>query len=104
MAFGEEEKEVMTTMGESVGLGLLGGSTGKLRMMKKAFKGIVGLDLVPVSKKHKAMKFTDSNTSGLSSVAFTPVKGMELENPLLKAQTEPLKDKYFSSTTFKKPK
>ena len=39
MAFGEEEKEVIDYMGNSVGLGLIGGSTGKLKLAHKDFKG-----------------------------------------------------------------
>jgi U4/U6 small nuclear ribonucleoprotein PRP31 len=42
MAFGEAEEEIIGTTGESIGLGLIGGSSGKLRLKSKdrKFKGI----------------------------------------------------------------
>jgi U4/U6 small nuclear ribonucleoprotein PRP31 len=42
MAFGEAEQEIIGTTGESMGLGLIGGSTGKLRLASKTkFKSII---------------------------------------------------------------
>jgi U4/U6 small nuclear ribonucleoprotein PRP31 len=43
MAFGEAEEEIIGITGESIGLGLIGGSTGKLRLKTKdsKFKGIL---------------------------------------------------------------
>lgn len=64
-------------------------------MTKKAFK-------VPLSKKHKAMHMGITASDGLSSVAFTPLKGIELENPESKKNPEP-EGKYFSSHVFRKP-
>jgi U4/U6 small nuclear ribonucleoprotein PRP31 len=59
-----------------------------------------------VSKKHKAaMNFQSNNNpnSGLqSSVAFTPIKGIELENPQIAAQRiQKINNKYFGAATFK---
>lgn len=107
MAFGEAEIEVGGHLGSMVGLGMIGGSTGKLKLAHKDFKGIrVRFILVPVSRKHKTMSnFAASSNpnSGLaSSVAFTPIKGIELENPEIAAQRiKSVNDKYFSASTFK---
>ncbi len=108
MAFGEQEKEVENFMGESIGLGMIGGSTGKLKLAHKDFKGSILHNnfLAPVSKKHKnMMNFQSSNNpnSGLaSSVAFTPIKGIELHNPESKKE-EDKSNKYFGSSAFKAP-
>ena len=46
------------------------------------FKTTIAHLLVPVSKKYKAITGSSGATSGLSSsLAFTPVQGLELENP-----------------------
>ncbi|KAJ3131332.1 U4/U6 small nuclear ribonucleoprotein Prp31 [Physocladia obscura] len=88
MKFGEAEEEVI--VGDTVrGLGLLGGETGKL---------------LGVAKKHRMFSTPGGATSGLSSsLAFTPVQGIELENPeVLQQQKAAMKDdKYFGG--FKRP-
>jgi hypothetical protein len=44
------------------------------------------------------MKFAPSNLNGLaSSVSFTPLKGIELENPDSLNESEKGHDKYFSN-------
>ena len=51
------------------------------------------------------MNFQSNNNpnSGLqSSVAFTPIKGIELENPQIAAQRiQKINNKYFGAATFK---
>lgn len=113
IAFGEAEQEVGEHLGDTVGLGMIGGSTGKLKLAHKDFKSIVISEIsyltyiVPLSKKMKtATTFSKNNNpnSGLqSSVAFTPIKGIELENPEMAAQKiKQINNKYFSSASFKK--
>lgn len=82
MAFGEEEKEYGVD-GESVGLGVIGSSTGKIRALQADTRGKVQL-----SKKQKLMlEKRSGNVSGFSSsLAFTPVQGLELSNPETQAQ------------------
>jgi U4/U6 small nuclear ribonucleoprotein PRP31 len=64
-------------------------------------------NLVNVSKKHRNFKGNNPiSQSGLaSSVAFTPIKGIELENPdfsnLAVKKAEQSSDRYFSG--FKAP-
>ncbi|KAJ3257337.1 U4/U6 small nuclear ribonucleoprotein Prp31 [Chytriomyces hyalinus] len=100
MKFGEAEEEVI--VGDTVrGLGLLGGQTGKVRMAAPNPKQKLG-----VAKKHHRMLSGPSGTatSGLSSsLAFTPVQGIELENPEAAAQRKAAAtdDKYFGG--FKRP-
>ncbi|KAJ3414570.1 U4/U6 small nuclear ribonucleoprotein Prp31 [Chytridiales sp. JEL 0842] len=98
MKFGEAEEEVL--VGDTMeGMGLIGGSTGKVRTANDAKK--VGL-----TKKHKQLRMLSGSggaTSGLSSsLAFTPIQGIELENPEIAAQKRAAatKDKYFGSSTF----
>ncbi|KAJ3260131.1 U4/U6-U5 snRNP complex subunit prp31 [Boothiomyces macroporosus] len=96
MAFGEAEDEVGFSTGESFGLGMIGKATGKIRapQINTAYK---------VSKKHKAMQKFSTNTNGLaSSVAFTPVKGIELENPDRLKKIAEVNNKYFGELKFKK--
>jgi U4/U6 small nuclear ribonucleoprotein PRP31 len=46
---------------------------------------------------------SNPNSGLASSVAFTPIKGIELENPDIAAQKiKTINDKYFSAQTFKK--
>ncbi|KAJ3220355.1 U4/U6 small nuclear ribonucleoprotein Prp31 [Dinochytrium kinnereticum] len=75
--FGEAEEEVIA--GDTVkGLGLLGKDSGRLRMQGDPSKKL------SVAKKHQKRLFSGSSgaTNGLSSsLAFTPVQGLELENP-----------------------
>lgn len=90
----------MTSLGTSIGLGMIGGSTGKLKIQQKEFR-------VPQSKRFKAASSgysTSSNpNSGLaSSVALTPVKGIELENPDKAAsKMKAINEKYFAAPIFK---
>lgn len=78
-------------------LGMLTGSTGRIRLTAQESKLASKL----LQKKKQSNKGHSSGaTSGLaSSLAFTPVQGLELNNPL--AQTPKPDDKYFgTSTTF----
>lgn len=98
MAFGEQEDGVINQYGETIGLGMVTGASGKLKLKRQEFKA-------PISKKHKLMTQFKSNNnpnSGLaSSVAFTPIKGIELENPDQSVKKlEAINQKYFSG--FKK--
>ncbi|KAI8618914.1 hypothetical protein BC830DRAFT_1060949 [Chytriomyces sp. MP71] len=100
LKFGEAEEEII--VGDTIkGLGLLGGQTGKLRMSTENPKNKCKF----LAKKHQ--KFSTSSgtaTSGLSSsLAFTPVQGIELENPEIVAQRKAAMkdDKYFGG--FKRP-
>ncbi|KAJ3275667.1 U4/U6 small nuclear ribonucleoprotein Prp31 [Terramyces sp. JEL0728] len=98
MAFGEAEDEIGFSTGESFGLGMIGKGTGKIRapQINTAYK-------VQVSKKHKAMQKFSANTNGLaSSVAFTPVKGIELGNPDRLKKIAEVNSKYFGDLKFKK--
>jgi U4/U6 small nuclear ribonucleoprotein PRP31 len=106
--FGKEEIEIGEHLGNTLGLGMLGGATGKLKLAHKDFKSKMKIfNLVPLSKKQKQMTtFQNSNNpnSGLmSSVAFTPIKGIEMIDPALAAQKSKMSnDKYFSAPIFKK--
>ncbi|KAJ3026940.1 UNVERIFIED_CONTAM: U4/U6 small nuclear ribonucleoprotein Prp31 [Siphonaria sp. JEL0065] len=97
MKFGEAEDEII--VGDTVmGLGLLGGQTGKIRTQLPNPKKKLAM-----AKKHRSFN-TSGTTSGLSSsLAFTPVQGIELENPELVAQRKAAMkdDKYFGG--FKRP-
>ena len=108
LAFGVAEQEIGYSLGETEGLGTLGqessgSGSGRLRIQADSRHKI------SLSKKYANKSFGQSNVSGLSSsVAFTPVKGIELENPELKraraeAAAKSSKDKYFSGGFFKKP-
>ncbi|KAI9091283.1 hypothetical protein DFS34DRAFT_635584 [Phlyctochytrium arcticum] len=101
MTFGVAEDEVGFTTGSTKGLGLIGAQSGKIRATQADPRVKVGL-----ARKHKLSWGGSSGaTSGLSSsVAFTPVKGIELENPEAAAQrVKDVNDRYFSNATFKKP-
>jgi U4/U6 small nuclear ribonucleoprotein PRP31 len=55
--------------------------------------------LVGVAKRHKAITGSSGATSGLSSsLAFTPVQGIELGVPLQAARKD-VQDRYFGSGT-----
>jgi U4/U6 small nuclear ribonucleoprotein PRP31 len=123
LAFGADnpEDEYMDT---GKGMGMLGQEgTGKLRLTHKETRGLLSkkkLDSLssatPISGLHTphGLKGTVSITSGTatqmrtglaSSLAFTPVQGIELENPMNKQVLGKRTEKYFGSTsTFKKPK
>ncbi|KAJ3074421.1 U4/U6 small nuclear ribonucleoprotein Prp31 [Podochytrium sp. JEL0797] len=98
MKFGEAEEEII--VGDTVkGLGLLGGQTGKIRSAAVDPK-----KKLQMSKKHRSFSGTSGTASGFSSsLAFTPVQGLELENPEAMAQRKAAMtdDKYFGG--FKKP-
>ncbi|KAI8824096.1 uncharacterized protein EV422DRAFT_306275 [Fimicolochytrium jonesii] len=100
MQFGVAEDEVGFSTGMTKGLGVIGQQTGKIRAMQADARVKVG-----VAKKHQTQlgRISGGATSGFSSsVAFTPVKGIELENPELAAQrmAATKNDKYFGSSTF----
>ena len=88
IVFGAPEEEIGYSTGSSVGLGLLGQeSSGKLRIKADSRHKI------NLSKKYAKKTFGQSNVSGLeSSVAFTPVKGIELTNP---ESVKEFKERYF---------
>jgi U4/U6 small nuclear ribonucleoprotein PRP31 len=90
-------------------LGMLGLQTGKVRLsaqekaiLKKArpAAGVVGGTQTPARTPSRSM--SSGATSGISSsLAFTPVQGIELSNPELAKQNKS-QSKYFSAATFKK--
>jgi U4/U6 small nuclear ribonucleoprotein PRP31 len=90
IVFGAPEEEIGYSTGSAVGLGLLGQSnSGKLRIKADSRHKI------NLSKKYAKKSFGQSNPSGLeTSVAFTPIKGIELTNPELLKQDHQ-KDRYF---------
>ncbi|KAJ2998924.1 U4/U6 small nuclear ribonucleoprotein Prp31 [Globomyces sp. JEL0801] len=98
VAFGEAEIEIGHSNGDVLGLGLLGGSTGKIRSVKTNTKYKLQL-----SKRQKQMQNFSTNTNGLAtSVAFTPVQGIELVDPGMAARrVKEANDKYFGNTTKK---
>jgi U4/U6 small nuclear ribonucleoprotein PRP31 len=92
IVFGAPEEEIGYSTGSTVGLGLLGQSnSGKLRIKADSRHKI------NLSKKYAKKSFGQSNLSGLeTSVAFTPIKGIELTNPeLLSKDNSVKKDRYF---------
>ncbi|KAJ3024229.1 U4/U6 small nuclear ribonucleoprotein Prp31 [Thoreauomyces humboldtii] len=103
MQFGVAEEEIGFSSGSTRGLGLTGTQSGKIRQAQADPRTKLG-----VAKKHQ--KQWGQNThgggaaSGLSSsVAFTPVKGIELENPEAAAQrVQAANGKYFASAAFVK--
>ena len=98
MAFGIAEEEVGFG-DETIGLGMVGKESGKIRIQQD------NRHKISLPKKYQK-SWNSSNVSGLaSSVSFTPIKGIELENPeLSKAKSNPIKDDlYFSGSFFKKP-
>ncbi|KAJ3054216.1 U4/U6-U5 snRNP complex subunit prp31 [Rhizophlyctis rosea] len=106
MAFNTPEEEVGYGGDSTKGLGLIGGSTGKVRAAT-ADPRLASKVSVSVTKKLKTFHHggTSSMTSGLSSsVAFTPVKGIELENPEAAKQRAEAnaRDRYFGSSSFLK--
>jgi U4/U6 small nuclear ribonucleoprotein PRP31 len=70
---------------------------------RQRYGKVFELILVPVSKKHRNFKGNNPiSQSGLaSSVAFTPIKGIELENPELQVSRKETSDRYFGG--FKVP-
>ena len=107
MAFGEAEEEIFVDGDETIGLGMIGKQQGRVRSAPIDTRVKVNM-----SKRHKAFhsnvtqSASSSTVSGLSSsVAFTPVKGIELENPELVAQRKnaAATSKYFGTPVFRKP-
>lgn len=98
LKFGEAEEEVL--VGDTVkGLGLIGGQTGRVRALQADQNKKIG-----VARKHRVITGGGSGaTSGLSSsLAFTPVQGIELENPEAvaarkRAAVQEANDKYFGT-------
>ncbi|KAI9146264.1 U4/U6 small nuclear ribonucleoprotein Prp31-like protein [Paraphysoderma sedebokerense] len=90
MAFGVAESEAII-IDDTEGLGLLGGATGKVRaaVTDTKTKGLIG----------GTTTSTTTHTSGLaSSLAFTPVQGLEFVNPELQQQRiKEANDKWFSN-------
>ncbi|KAJ3169968.1 hypothetical protein HDU88_000610 [Geranomyces variabilis] len=101
MSFGVAEEEIGYESGSTRGLGLFKAETGKVRAAPADTRQKVGM-----AKKHQKNWGSQSGAmSGLaSSVAFTPVKGIELENPEAAAmRAQAGAGKYFSTATFKRP-
>ncbi|KAJ3117165.1 U4/U6-U5 snRNP complex subunit prp31 [Nowakowskiella sp. JEL0407] len=109
MSFGVAEEEV-GVMDETVGMGMIGGSTGKIRLNTSDPRTKVGVSKNIAKRQRLISGHTSGHhtTSGLSSsLAFTPVQGIELENPeaaKLRAEKEKSvgEGKYFSGGTFMK--
>ena len=85
LAFGKQEQEVIDG-DEMVGLGMLGTEGNKrLRVTAKASKLGAKLEKRKQMGKYKGPTFAPGGsgtaTHGLSSIAFTPVQGIELANP-----------------------
>ncbi|KAI8907328.1 hypothetical protein EDD86DRAFT_209337 [Gorgonomyces haynaldii] len=96
MAFGEQEEEVGFG-DETIGLGMVGSGSGKIRQFQET------KIKMPIKKQKTFHTNNPIAASGLaSSVAFTPVKGIELENPDLVKKEEP-KAKYFGAGFFRPP-
>jgi len=94
--FGMESEETWRESGKGFGMVGMSGS-GKVRITS-ADKGLLKGSAL---KKLKAKHYGSSGaTSGLSSsLAFTPVQGLELENPERPAEKiKEFKEKYFSAT------
>jgi U4/U6 small nuclear ribonucleoprotein PRP31 len=91
ITFGTEEQKSFRDTGKT--LGQLGLSTGKVRLAAQD-KGVLK------KQKTSGKSFgTSGATSGLSSsLAFTPVQGLELSNP--QASIKETKEKYFGNSTF----
>lgn len=91
MAFGEQEEEVGYG-DEIVGMGLIGGGSGKIRVAKAEVRK-VGL-----SKKHKNFKGNNAIVAtGLNAVAFS-ANEIQLENPDIAAsKAKPANDRYFGN-------
>lgn len=93
MSFGVKEDEI-SGFDSSKGLGLIGQQTGKIRALVNDPRTKIGVN----PKRQHMMGGSSGATSGLSSsIAFTPVQGIELENPETAAQKlKEITDKYFS--------
>ncbi|TPX54170.1 hypothetical protein SeMB42_g00406 [Synchytrium endobioticum] len=84
LVFGVAEEEIGHQFGSTKGLGLAGqgGVPGKIRAVVADKKNKVGIN----QKKYARFSQSSGATSGLSSsLAFTPVQGLELENPEARA-------------------
>ncbi|KAJ3091894.1 U4/U6-U5 snRNP complex subunit prp31 [Quaeritorhiza haematococci] len=99
MAFGVAEDEVGASTGATKGMGLIGGQTGKIRAAVADPRVKVN-----VAKRHRMIgSYSGGATSGLSSsLAFTPVQGIELENPEIQQQKlKEINERYFSGSFLK---
>ncbi|KAN0019507.1 hypothetical protein ACTFIU_002721 [Dictyostelium citrinum] len=91
MSFGVEEK----TIGESgIGLGMIGGESGKVRLVAQE-RGI--LKKKKLEQKTYGGSMTSTSTSGLASVAITPVQGLQLSVTQNIREQDNKTEKYFSS-------
>ncbi|TPX37228.1 hypothetical protein SmJEL517_g00854 [Synchytrium microbalum] len=79
MSFGVAEEEIGQQFGSTKGMGLVGGAPGKIRAAVADKKVKVSFNQKKYAKFNQG---SSGATSGLSSsLAFTPVQGLELENP-----------------------
>lgn len=109
MKFGEAEAEDFMT---GKGFGLLGQDSGSLRMQAKTKVKQTSKQKKDQQKAAAASQtpfYGNQSISGLaSSLAFTPVQGMQLDNPENSKKRaigdNETKDKYFGSTSFSKVK
>jgi len=97
MQFGIEEQKEFRSTGATLGMLGMAGGTGKLRL-PVVDKGILKKQK---QQQQKAYGGSSGNTSGLSSsLAFTPVQGLELSNPEAAAQRiRDANQKYFGDRT-----
>eukprot|EP00026_Physarum_polycephalum_P006675 Phypoly_transcript_06726.p1 GENE.Phypoly_transcript_06726~~Phypoly_transcript_06726.p1 ORF type:complete len:512 (+),score=126.15 Phypoly_transcript_06726:118-1653(+) len=99
MAFGVQEEETM----EGKGLGMLMSGSGKVRMSAQE-KGLLKKQKQQEKQQQQQQKFGGAAgfaTSGFTtSLAFTPVQGLELANPVAQAQAairvKQANERYFS--------
>ncbi|CAG8479826.1 9683_t:CDS:10 [Paraglomus brasilianum] len=98
MAFGVAEDETIS-FDKSKGLGLVGTNSGKIRAAVADPR-----TKAKAPKKHHFLGGSSGATSGLaSSLAFTPVQGIELINPEeAQRKVKEANDRYFGSATFVK--
>lgn len=95
MAFGKEER-TMDVGDESVGLGMIGQETGRVRAL-----AVDNRTKAKLSKNNLGFKTPHKGTSGFeSSLAFTPVQGLELVEPSTAKKRKADEDRWFSTGTF----
>ncbi|QDZ17557.1 U4/U6 small nuclear ribonucleoprotein Prp31 [Chloropicon primus] len=90
--FNKAEEEIMDGE-DSVGLGLIGqggaGGMGKLRLQVSNRKQKISKAMQKKLEAQRSFRGSGASTSGLSSsIAFTPVQGIELVNPLARNQAK----------------
>ncbi len=87
--FGQEED---TTSDGLLGVGMLSAKSGKMRVSAKEQK-------LAAEKNKKRQNSSSGATNGLaSSLAFTPVQGIELVNPTANRDAKEGTETYFSQT------